>query len=186
LAQKGANTWSDDLALAQNRMKFYADNNRTFQQFHIRDLLYLKLQPFAQSSIAHKHYAKLSFKYFGPSRIIKDGLTAYKLLLFEKNCYSSVFSHVAIEVTHSGSYIATLAFFDIPPTLFSKDAPIVLECIIDHRLVCKGAATMTQVLIKWAGLPLEMSSWENFYFLKNRFPSSSIWGLVGFAEGAES
>jgi hypothetical protein len=86
---------------------FYVDNNITFRQFHIGDLVYLKLHPFGQSSIAHRPYAKLLFRYFGPFRIIKcfDCLHTF---VTRNNCCSSGLSYVTIKVTHSGSYTGVL------------------------------------------------------------------------------
>jgi hypothetical protein len=40
--------------------------------------------------------------------------------------------------------------------------------------VRKGSSAITQVLIKWTGLPPEMSSWEDYNVLKSRFPNSAI------------
>lgn len=39
----------------------------------------------------------------------------------------------------------------------------------------KGAAAVVQELIKWVGLPAEMSSWEDYTVLKDRFPDAIIW-----------
>jgi hypothetical protein len=49
--------------------------------------------------------------------------------------------------------------------------------------VRKGSSAITQVLIKWTGLPPEMSSWEEYNVLKSRFPNSAIWGPVGSSGG---
>jgi hypothetical protein len=79
----------------------------------------------------------------------------------------------------------TPVFDDIPPTAVSEDFSPEPELLLDRRLVRKGAATVPQVLIKWKGLPHEMSSWEEYYILKNRFSSSSIWGPVGSTGGGD-
>lgn len=55
-----------NLASAQNRMKFYTDSIKTPCQFQVGNWVYLKLQSFAQLSIARRLCAKLSFKYFSP------------------------------------------------------------------------------------------------------------------------
>lgn len=125
---------------------FYVDNNITFRQFHIRYLVYLKLHPFGQSSIAHRPYAKLLFKYFGPFRIIERYVsTAYIPLLLE-----TIAIHLVCIVSQLKLHILdhTLVFSDIPPTTFSEYTPPVSEHILDRRLVCKGIATLTQMLIK--------------------------------------
>jgi hypothetical protein len=83
-----------NLAYDQNKMKLYADNNKTFLQFQIGEWVYLKPQPFAQSSVAHRPCAKLSFKYFGPFKNIeKYGHAAYKLLLPESAAIHLVFMY---------------------------------------------------------------------------------------------
>lgn len=53
------------------------------------------------------------------------------------------------------------------------------EAILDRRLVRKGSAAVTQVLIKWMGFPADMASWEDYTVLKSRFPQATIWGTTG-------
>ena len=67
---------------AQNRMKMQADKHMSDRSFAIGDFVFLKLQPYVQSSLAPRANAKLAFKYFGPYQIIgKIGSVAYKLQL---------------------------------------------------------------------------------------------------------
>jgi hypothetical protein len=40
--------------------------------------------------------------------------------------------------------------------------------------VRKGSSIVTQVLIKWAGLPTQMSTCEDYTVLQSRFPNSTI------------
>jgi translation initiation factor IF-1 len=56
----------EKLEQAQNRMKAFADKNRTDVEFSVGDQVLLKLQPYTQSSIANRPYPKLSNKFFGP------------------------------------------------------------------------------------------------------------------------
>jgi transposase InsO family protein len=51
------------LLRAQQLMKEYADKNRTFRQFAVGDMVFLKLQPYIQSSVAPRASHKLLFKY---------------------------------------------------------------------------------------------------------------------------
>jgi hypothetical protein len=74
-------------------------------------------------------------------------------------------------------------FADIPPPASSEEVSPVPESILDRRLVRKGAAAVTQVLIKWQGVPTEMSSWEDYTVLRARFSSATIWGPDGTSEG---
>ena len=52
-------------------MKQQADKKRCDRQFNISDLVYLKLQPYRQSTVVHRKFLKLSAKFFGPYRILE-------------------------------------------------------------------------------------------------------------------
>lgn len=70
------------LLRAQQRMKAHADKNRTERSFEVGEMVYLKLQPHVQSSVAYRSNHKLSFRFYGPFQIIqKVGPVAYKLAL---------------------------------------------------------------------------------------------------------
>jgi hypothetical protein len=42
--------------------------------------------------------------------------------------------------------------------------------------VRKGNQAVPQVLIHWSGVPVELTTWEDYYVLKNRFPDAIAWG----------
>lgn len=68
------------LLRAQQRMKAQADAKRTKREFQVNDMVYLKLQPHIQSSVASRSNQKLAFKYFGPFKVLQRvGAVAYKL-----------------------------------------------------------------------------------------------------------
>jgi hypothetical protein len=68
------------LLRAQDRMKRQADKGRSERQFQVGDQVYLKLQPYVQSSLAPRANQKLAFKFFGPYRVLQRiGSIAYKL-----------------------------------------------------------------------------------------------------------
>jgi transposase InsO family protein len=54
------------LTRAQKRMKAQADKGRSERHFKVGDWVYLKLQPYVQSSLAPRANQKLAFKFFGP------------------------------------------------------------------------------------------------------------------------
>jgi hypothetical protein len=70
------------LARAKLRMKSQADKHRTERSFAVGDMVYVRLQPYIQSSLAPRSNQKLSFRFFGPFQVVsKIGAIAYELLL---------------------------------------------------------------------------------------------------------
>ena len=59
------------LLRAQTKMKIQADKKRSDLQFQPGDQILLKLQPYVQTSIAHRPYPKLAFKYYGPYTVLQ-------------------------------------------------------------------------------------------------------------------
>lgn len=70
------------LLKAQHRMKQLADLHRTEVEFHIGDLVFLKLRPYRQKSLVLRQNQKLSPIFYGPYRVLrKIGQVAYELEL---------------------------------------------------------------------------------------------------------
>jgi len=68
------------LTVCSTSMKLQADTKRFERVFQEGDMVYLKLQPHVQSSVASRGNHKLAFKFFGPYKILqKVGTVAYKL-----------------------------------------------------------------------------------------------------------
>uniref|UniRef100_A0A453NI67 Integrase catalytic domain-containing protein n=1 Tax=Aegilops tauschii subsp. strangulata TaxID=200361 RepID=A0A453NI67_AEGTS len=67
---------------ARQLMKSQADKKRSFRTFEVGDQVYLKLQPYIQTSVAPRENHKLAYKYYGPfPTIAKINEVAYKLQL---------------------------------------------------------------------------------------------------------
>lgn len=64
------------------KMKHQADKNRLDRSFQLGDMVFMKLQPYIQSSVAPRAHHKLLFKFYGPYKILeKVGASAYRLEL---------------------------------------------------------------------------------------------------------
>ncbi|KAK0592694.1 hypothetical protein LWI29_023740 [Acer saccharum] len=81
---------------SQSRMKKIYDQHHTEREFEVGDWVYLKLQPYRQTSVAIRKAAKLAPKYYGPFMILKKiGAVSYKLELPTESKIHPVF-HVSL------------------------------------------------------------------------------------------
>ena len=131
----------DHLTRAQDKMKNYADKNRSPRQFQVGDSVFLKLQPYAQSSVANRPFPKLAFKFFGPYKIVeKIGQAAYKLELPPHAQIHPMF-HVSQLKSSVPDYTPVFDDLAVIPNL--DDMDVFPEFITDRRLVKKGNSTVT-------------------------------------------
>ena len=72
----------DNLQVAQNQQKQYVDKHREERNFQVDDLVYLKFQPYKQTSLKRNGAENLNPRYYGPYKVIqKIGEVAYELEL---------------------------------------------------------------------------------------------------------
>ncbi|KAE8675877.1 hypothetical protein F3Y22_tig00111640pilonHSYRG00066 [Hibiscus syriacus] len=82
----------EQLENASNRMKQQADKHMSERVFAVGDTVYLKLQPYRQTSLALRKKLKLAAKYYGLYKITeKIGQVAYRLNLPETSRLHPVF-----------------------------------------------------------------------------------------------
>jgi hypothetical protein len=161
------------------QMKSQADKKRSDHQFEMGDWVFLKLQPYVQSSLAPRSNQKLAFKFFDPFHILqKIGAVAYKLQLPESSTLHPVF-HVSPLKKAVDSKCSVTPF--IPDGLTSFQIP---KQLLQQRLVTRGLRTVLQVLVKWSSLPSSLARWEDREALIQRFSSASAWGQPWVKAGA--
>ena len=159
------------LTRVQHRMKQQADKKRSERSFAVGDRVWLKLQPYVQTSVAPRANHKLSFHYFGPYEVeSKIGSVAYKLKLPEHSSVHPVF-HVSLLKRAIGN--TTLVSSTLPPDTTSMQEP---ECILDRHLKNKGRRTISQLLIQWVGWPPELATWEDEDQVRHLLPSTTACG----------
>lgn len=101
------------LQRAQDRMKMQANKKRTNKEYDVGDLVYVKLQPYRQSSVVYRSCQKLAPKYFGPFQILaRVGKVAYKIQLPEGSKIHPVF-HISQLKKHIGHAPVTSTLLDI-------------------------------------------------------------------------
>jgi hypothetical protein len=164
------------LQRAQERMRRQADKNRSERTFSPGDLVFLKLQPYVQSSVARRAHHKLSFKFFGPFRVLERiGQVAYKLALPEGSAVHPIF-HVSQLKSSSGNHTVST---DVPSELTVFQVP---EKILQRRWT-SGDHPVEQVFIKWSHMPASLATWENATHLREQFPLAPAWGHADSQEG---
>jgi hypothetical protein len=169
------------LLRAKQRMKKHADLHRSERAFELYDLVYLKLQPYVQSSLADCSHHKLAFRFFGPYRILaKVGSVAYRLELPPSSTIHLVF-HVSQLKKAVGAHHTVTA---LPPSESSMWS--VPEGILQRRLLRQGTSSVMQGLIKWSHLPESLVTWEGLDDLRQQFPHTRIWEDQGAQEGGMS
>jgi hypothetical protein len=94
-SQRILQSTKENLQSAQNQQKIYADRHRVERSFEVGDLVFLRLQPYRQSSLKRSGVEKLKPKFYGPYRVIKRiSEVAYELDLPEGRNIHNVF-HVS-------------------------------------------------------------------------------------------
>uniref|UniRef100_A0A8R7PER8 Tf2-1-like SH3-like domain-containing protein n=1 Tax=Triticum urartu TaxID=4572 RepID=A0A8R7PER8_TRIUA len=128
------------LERAQLRFKKQADRNRIERQFQVGEQVLLKLQPYAQRSVASRPCAKLAFKFYGPYTVLeKIGLMAYKLELPPASKVHPVF-HVSQLKPFMPDYTPVYAELPhVPDLSVSSAAPMQL---LERRMMKRGNATI--------------------------------------------
>jgi hypothetical protein len=141
-------------------------------------MVFLKLQPYIQTSVAARGNQKLAFKFFGPFKVLeKIGAVAYKLELPASATIHPVF-HVSQLKAAPPSNQQVCPFL---PDLSSVHH--VPKKILQRRRKSDGQPPYTDVLVKWSDLPVELATWENLDDMKRCFPKSPALVLAGSVGG---
>jgi hypothetical protein len=156
---------------AQLRMKHQADKGRTEREFQEGDHVFLKIQPYVQSSVAPRANHKLTFKYFGPFSVLhRVGKVAYRLALSQSLSIHPVF-HVSQLKKVVGKNVQVSSLLSD-----SLSALQVLKEILQRRIVSRGNHSMEQLLIHWSNSPVSLATWVDLEALHRRFPRAPAWG----------
>lgn len=181
-------TWLQDRALmlkllqqhlerVRTRMKHQADKKRSDGVFQPGDSVFIKLQPYIQSSVALRAHHKLLFKFYGPFRVLERvGSSAYRLQLPPSSKIHPVL-HVSQLKKALGPHCQVQ--FELPPVDSHLAIPV---CVLQRRFRQDGARAIPQGLIQWSDQAKPLATWEDLEELRQRFPRVPAWGQAGFQE----
>ena len=138
------------------------------------DQVFLRLQPYIQSSVVRRSNHKLVFKFFGPYNILERvGQVAYNLDLPAGSRVHPVF-HVSQLKQCVGDGVQVSSLLPPPAAVFQ-----VPEQILQQRLRRRGHRMITQVLVQWSGDVAAHATWEDLEPLRQHFPFAPAWGQAG-------
>lgn len=167
--QKLMQTLRENLLQAQNRMRFFADKKREEREFQVGEMVYLKLQPFRQNSISLRKHLKLSSRYYGPYKILERiGKVAYKLDLPDTSRVHPVF-HVSLLKKCLGKNIIPVP--DLPTTDADGNYIVAPLDILGSRSVFRNGGEVFQIQVQWLNASANFTTWEDFQFIKRKFPA---------------
>lgn len=163
---------------AKQYMKHQFDKHRSKRTFQVGDLVFVKLQPYVQSSITSRANQKLGFRYFGPYCILsRIEATAYKLQLLASSSFHPVFhvsqlKRVVQPTTQVSSVLSDVSDpFQIPVT------------VLQRWMVYRGVRAVQQGLIQWSTLPSSLATREDLEALRQCFPLAPAWGQASAQGG---
>lgn len=138
-------TLKHHLEVARNRMKKQANRKRREVILEVGDLVFLKLRPYRQKSVAQRRNEKLAARFFGPLPILERiGNVAYRVELSEGYSIHNVFHVSQLKKQVGESQVPTV---DLP--VFTEDFEWILQPETILGLRWNEMAKETKWLVHW-------------------------------------
>eukprot|EP00253_Pinus_taeda_P029353 PITA_29353 len=157
----------ENLHQAQNCMKQQVDQHRSERQFQEGDQVFLRLQPYKQTSLKDKGCQKLSPKFYGPYQVLQRiGEVAYKLAL-----PPTIKIHPVFHVSCLKKVIGNNCRIQTSLLELDEEGSIWLqpEQIMDTREQHLHGRMIKEVLVKWKDTSPKDATWEPATILQ-QFP----------------
>jgi hypothetical protein len=140
-------TLQNNLLQAQERMKKFAHTNPTERTFELSDFVYLKMQPYRETSLGLHISLKLTSKWYGPFLILqKIGKVAYRLQLPSDAQIHDVF-HVNQLKKHLGKH--AIPNPKLPLVTFDGKVKMTPKAILQRRKISRSAGEYDVVVSQW-------------------------------------
>jgi hypothetical protein len=157
-----------NLKVAQNRQKSYADQKRTPREFKMGDHVYLRIKP-RRSSLKMGACAKLAPRYCGPFEVLdRVGPVAYRLALPPTVKAHNVF-HVSLlkKYVHDANHIIDWSVIQVEPEGEFLPEP---QCILDRKETPLRNRTIAQVKVQWKHFGPDEATWEMEDAMRQAYP----------------
>jgi hypothetical protein len=165
---------SDNTSQQQRRKKKYADRTRREARFAVGDQVLLSTQHLKLIGEC-KRARKLTERFVGPYRVKRVvNANAYELEL-----PASLKIHPVINISHLKEYRDGTQAFPDRPVRITRPEPEALDDndatewlvnrLLDHRKVKRGARQVDQYLVEWKGYPASEATWEPIENLTGSF-----------------
>lgn len=147
-------------------MNQQADRQCRDIQFHVGDMVFLKLQPYKFKTLAQTPTEKLSPRFYGPFEVLaRIGPVAYKLAL---SPFARI--HPVFHVSQLKKAVITpnMNVISIPDGLTGDfELTVEPEGVLQVQKLLNGEL---KLLIKWKHLPSSEHSWEIYNTIVTQFP----------------
>jgi hypothetical protein len=155
----------ENLQTAQNRQKMSADRQRIERNFEVGDLVFLRLQPYRQSSLKKRGVEKLKPRFYGPYTIMRRvAEVAYELEVPEGSKINNMF-HISCLKKEVGQFINTSE--ELPPLDEVGQLELVLEEVLEFQKQKLRSMVIRECSIRWRGLPVDDATWESEMVLQH-------------------
>ena len=174
-----------NLHKAQDRMRATANRKRREEHYDVGGLVYLKLQPYHQKSLAKRcNDEELSPHYYRPFPIeARVGTVAYRLTLPPSSTV-----HLVCHISQLLKAVGTTPTSPSLPPQLTAEMELLVEptAILGVHQRHTGSTSVIEVLVQWKYLPDFEATWESFATIQNQFPflSSTLQTRWLFGRGA--
>jgi hypothetical protein len=164
------------LGEAQNQMKQIYDKGHKDRVFQTGDMVYVRLHPYRQHSMARRINMKLAAKFYGPYKIAKRvGEVAYKLELPQGSKIHPIF-HVSLLKKQVGPSVKPSTSLPEIPSSHHKLQP---QVILERR----GTDNNKEVLIHWKGHSPTDATFERETIMQQQFAGFALEDKGNFEKG---
>ena len=159
----------DNLKIARDRQKSYADNHRRDVRFEIGDRVFLKISPW-KGVLRFRRRGKLSPRFIGPYEVVsKVGPVAYRLKLPPELSRIHDTFHVSMLTKYilDSSHVLREQLVQLKENLTYEETPVQ---IVDRKEQVLRSKVIPLVKVLWRNHERETATWESEAQMRRQYP----------------